>query len=53
MLHIKCPQCGLRSQNECSYGGDAAVKRPQLNKEISDQDWDNYVYVRKSTRGKN
>ena len=46
MLHIKCPHCGLRSQNEFSYGGDATVKRPELGKEISDQDWDNFVYNR-------
>ena len=44
--------CGMRSQNEFSYGGDATVKRPELNKEISDQDWDNFVYNRKSLRGK-
>ncbi len=35
MLHIKCPHCGMRSQNEFSYGGDATVKRPELNKEVS------------------
>ena len=35
MLHIKCPHCGLRSQNEFSYGGDAAVKRPELNKKFT------------------
>ena len=29
MLHIKCPHCGMRSQNEFSYGGDASVKRPR------------------------
>ena len=52
MLHIKCPYCGMRSQNEFSYGGDATVKRPELNKEVSDQDWDNFVYNRKSPRGK-
>ena len=51
MLHIKCPHCGMRSQNEFSYGGDATVKRPDLNKEVSDQDWDNFVYLRKSPRG--
>ena len=33
-------------------GGDATVKRPELNSEISDQDWDNFVYNRKSLRGK-
>ena len=52
MLYIKCPHCGLRPQTEFSYGGDASVKRPELNKEISDQDWDNFVYLRKSRRGK-
>ena len=52
MLYIKCPHCGMRSQNEFSYGGDASVKRPELDKEISDQDWDNFVYNRKSLRGK-
>ena len=52
MLYIKCPHCGMRSQNEFSYGGDASVKRPELGKEISDQEWDNFVYNRKSLRGK-
>ncbi len=52
MLHIKCPYCGMRSQNEFAYGGDATVKRPELNKEISDKDWDHFVYLRKSPRGK-
>ena len=28
----------MRSQNEFSYGGDASVKRPELNKEISDEE---------------
>jgi len=47
MLEIKCPYCGKRSQNEFSYGGDASVKRPQLGKEISDKEWDDFVYFRK------
>ena len=34
MLEIKCPNCGKRSQNEFSYGGDASVKRPQLGKKF-------------------
>ena len=51
MLYIKCPHCGWRSQNEFSYGGDATIKRPELNKEVSDQDWNNFVYNRKSLRG--
>ena len=52
MLYIKCPYCGLRSQNEFAYGGDGTVKRPALNKEISDVEWNNFVYNRKSPRSK-
>ena len=51
MLEIKCPYCGNRSQNEFAYGGDATVKRPELNTEVSDQDWDNFVYYSKNPRG--
>ena len=29
MLHIKCPHCGMRSQNEFSYGGDATMSKDQ------------------------
>ena len=46
MLEIKCPHCGLRSQNEFSYGGDLNAKRPELGKEVSDKDWDNFIYFR-------
>ena len=52
MLYIKCPHCGYRSQKEFAYGGDGTVKRPELNQEISDEKWDNFVYLRKSPRGK-
>ena len=52
MLHIKCPYCGIRSQKEFAYGGDATVKRPKLNSEVSDKEWDDFVYMRKSPRGK-
>ena len=45
MLHIKCPYCGIRSQKEFAYGGDATVKRPKLNSEVSDKEWDDVVYM--------
>ena len=51
MLEIKCPYCGKRSQNEFSYGGDAGIKRPDLGKEVSDQQWDDFVYFRNNPRG--
>ena len=52
MLNIKCPYCGDRSQNEFAYGGDGTVVRPQLNQEVTDEKWDEFVYLRKSPRGK-
>ena len=52
MLEIKCPYCGKRAQNEFSYGGDAKIKRPELGKEISDKEWDNFVYYRDNPNGK-
>ena len=51
MLYIKCPYCGIRSQNEFAYGGDATIKRPKLNTEVSDEEWDTFVYYRKNPRG--
>tara|TARA_Y100000996_G_scaffold386671_1_gene344883 strand:+ start:350 stop:619 length:270 start_codon:yes stop_codon:yes gene_type:complete len=52
MLNIKCPYCGDRSQKEFAYGGDGTVVRPELNQEISDEKWNEFVYLRKSPRGK-
>ena len=52
MLEIKCPYCGKRAQNEFSYGGDANIKRPQLEKEISDKEWNDFIYFRKNLKGK-
>ena len=45
MLYIKCPYCGLRAQKEFSYGGDATVKRPNINEEVSSEDWDNFCLL--------
>ena len=52
MLFIKCPYCGIRSQNEFAYGGDGTIKRPELNQDVSDEKWNEFVYLRKSPRGK-
>ena len=52
MLNIRCPYCGDRSQKEFAYGGDGTVVRPKLNQEISDEKWDEFVYLRKSPKGK-
>ena len=47
MLYIKCPHCGMRSQNEFSYGGDASIKRPELGKETSNKEWDDLFIIEK------
>jgi len=52
MLNIKCPYCGNRAQKEFAYGGDGIVKRPELNKSVTDEEWNAFVYERKSPRGK-
>ena len=52
MLNSKCPFCGYRSQKEFAYGGDGTVKRPELNQNISDEKWNEFLYLRKSPRGK-
>ena len=52
MLDIKCPHCGNRSQKEFAYGGDGSVKRPELSQNVSDEKWNEFLYLRKSPRGK-
>ena len=42
----------MRGHKEFAYGGDGTVKRPELNKEVSDEKWNEFVYLRKSPRGK-
>ncbi len=51
MLEINCPYCGNRPQAEFTYGGDGSIQRPALNTEISDQEWEDFVYNRNNPRG--
>jgi sarcosine oxidase subunit delta len=50
MLRIECPWCGVRNEDEFSYGGDASVKRP--NDQSSQDKWYDYVYTRDNPAGK-
>lgn len=50
MLRIDCPWCGVRNEDEFSYGGDATVKRPA--DDASADDWYDYVYTRNNPAGK-
>ena len=50
MLRIKCPWCGVRNEDEFSYGGDATVERPA--DDASQDDWYDYVYTRDNPAGR-
>jgi len=50
MLRIKCPWCGLRNEDEFSYGGDATVERPA--DDASQDAWYDYVYTRDNPAGR-
>ena len=52
MFIINCPYCGERDQTEFTCHGEAHIARPDNPSEISDEEWDNFVYLRKSPRGK-
>jgi sarcosine oxidase subunit delta len=51
MLLISCPWCGPRTDIEFSYGGEAGVTRPEDPFVLSDEQWADYLYMRKNTRG--
>ena len=49
MLRIECPWCGIRNEDEFSYGGDATVQRP--TDDGSMDEWYDYVYTRNNPAG--
>jgi len=51
MLLISCPYCGERPELEFSYGGQAHLARPAKPAELSDQDWADYLYMRRNRKG--
>jgi heterotetrameric sarcosine oxidase delta subunit len=44
-----CPWCGLRTDHEFRYGGDAGKQRP--GRAASDAEWARYRFFRANTRG--
>ncbi|MCY4459397.1 MAG: sarcosine oxidase subunit delta [Albidovulum sp.] len=45
MLEICCPFCGRRNESEFSYGGPAAMRRPERPEDLSAEDWVEYLTV--------
>ena len=51
MLHIECPWCGLRNEDEYRCGGESPRPRPKNPETLSDEEWAKYLYYRKNLRG--
>lgn len=52
MLMIYCPHCGeFREQEEFHSAGEAHIVRPLDPDNCTDEDWGNYLFYRKNTRG--
>lgn len=47
---IPCPVCGERDHGEFTYGGDAAIERPDIA-DRNEARWAAYVYDRANPRG--
>ena len=47
MFLINCPFCGEREQSEFKAGGEAHIVRPKQPTELSDDEWAEYLFMRK------
>ena len=51
MFIINCPYCGEREQSEFKAGGEAHIVRPKQPTELSDDEWAEYLFMRKNIKG--
>ena len=51
MLLIACPYCGARAETEFAYGGEAGISRPEDTPALSDEQWADYLFMRRNPRG--
>ena len=51
MFLINCPYCGERDQAEFSCGGEAHIKRPKNPPDLTDDQWAEYLFLRKNKKG--
>lgn len=51
MFLIKCPYCGERDMTEFSHGGEGHIVRPAEPEKLSDEEWGDYIFFRKSPKG--
>jgi len=53
MFLITCPFCGEREQSEFKAGGEAHIERPKQPAELSDNEWAEYLFMRKISKAFN
>tara|TARA_Y100001960_G_C14146008_1_gene573770 strand:- start:143 stop:421 length:279 start_codon:yes stop_codon:yes gene_type:complete len=51
LLLIDCPYCGLRDEIEFRYGGEGMIKRPKNPENLNDDQWADYLFMRKNPKG--
>ena len=51
MFLINCPYCGERDQAEFSCGGEAHIVRPKTPPDLTDDQWADYLFMRKNIKG--
>ena len=51
MLLITCPYCGQRDESEFACGGEAHIARPLQTDGLTDQQWGDYLFMRKNPKG--
>ena len=51
MFQIDCPWCGPRDVREFFCGGEGHIVRPQMPSSVSDDEWADYVFMRKNPKG--
>ena len=51
MFRIACPYCGPREESEFDCGGEAHISRPLDPSSLTDDQWADYVFMRKNPKG--
>ena len=51
MLLIECPWCGVRDETEMQCVGEAHIVRPLQPEALSDEEWADYLFMRKNPKG--
>ena len=51
MLLIRCPYCGERPESEFRHGGDAHIARPTNMADITDEEFQEFFFLRDNPKG--